>query len=67
VNLQFENKNIKVKSVDIYNIGGKLLSHYMVKSINNPILLNINRLNSGIYFIKINTTNCTVVKKLIKD
>jgi hypothetical protein len=56
--------SINIIQVEVYNIDGKLLDviHSADKT---EIVYNINRYSKGLYFVKIQTENGTVTKKLI--
>jgi len=53
--------NNTIFSTDIYNITGQLVS-----ITSNQDYLNISKLNSGIYFVKIKYNNTVVTKKIVK-
>ncbi len=61
INIQVNNK-LKLQKASIYNLQGKLIKTFK----NNLNQLLINSLNSGLYFIKIETNKGTIVKKIIK-
>lgn len=56
-------RNPKVIIVDLT---GKEQSNYSMQLINGRILLNIDRLQRGIYFLKVNEHNIIFTGKLIK-
>jgi len=49
--------------LDIYNVSGKLVESYHVNA--NKININTSKLNSGIYFIEINSDVSKIKKKII--
>ena len=56
----------KVSKIEIHDITGKII--YSNSEINNSLLsININNKPNGIYFIKINTENNIITKKIIKQ
>jgi len=57
------NKNIDIVKITVYNILGKVV--LIKKNIFNQ--LNLSVLKSGILFVKIETENGTITKKIIKE
>lgn len=53
-----------IKDLSINDINGRTVKNIMVD--NSQIVLDINDLNSGIYFLNINTDNGNLIKKIIK-
>ena len=53
-----------IKSVKFIDINGRIIKEIISHEINSQI--NISDLNSGIYFISIETENGTTTEKLIK-
>ncbi len=53
-----------IKDISINDINGRTVKNMMVD--NSQIVLDINDLNSGIYFLNINTDNGNLIKKIIK-
>jgi len=66
-NLAYISKgNIKVKALNLYSITGKLVLSQKVKHNQSTLVLsNLDTIASGIYLLKIQTDNNTVVKKLV--
>ena len=64
--LKIDNKELKIKSIEIFNtIGQPLLS---IPSIMSPeIEIDISHLTDGLYFLRIKTENGIITKKLIKE
>ncbi len=64
--LEIESKNLRINKIEVLDIKGKIvLSHpFNILSVNHRI--DISNLNSGIYFIKVITTQGEIVKKLVK-
>ncbi|MFN4235446.1 MAG: S8 family peptidase [Bacteroidia bacterium] len=58
------NANIEIKQIDIIDLSGRLIYSQTSNSENNN-LLNLQELNSGIYFIKIYTNNFHQLQRLI--
>ncbi|WP_411768910.1 BspA family leucine-rich repeat surface protein [Winogradskyella sp. A3E31] len=54
------NSSINIHNVELYSVVGKL-----VKTYKNSTLLDISQLNSGLYLMKIETPNGSLIKKLI--
>jgi hypothetical protein len=61
--LKMENGELKIENVEIYNVMGKKQS----LNLSTPQFLNISHLPTGIYFLKIETEQGSVVKKVIKN
>ena len=57
-------ESLDIKSLSIFDINGRTVKNINVNSIGNEI--NISDLNSGIYFLNIDTENGTATKKIIK-
>jgi hypothetical protein len=62
-----EIKAAKIKSVELINILGKSMRIYTNKTLENAIQINIEDLAKSMYFLKINTGNSSVIKKIIKN
>ncbi|OUS01492.1 hypothetical protein A9Q86_06855 [Flavobacteriales bacterium 33_180_T64] len=56
---------IKIDNASIYDVRGRLILSKDINSSSNLNTINVNQLNSGIYFIKINVENTTISKKFI--
>ena len=57
-----------VESIDLYNSIGMLLAKFNPSSNSKHLLsVNLTSFNSGIYFIKVNNKQGSIVKKLIKE
>lgn len=64
-NLNITSKNIKIKSISILNIDGRLVKTFENTNTTN-ITINIDFINNGIYFVKIlDINNQTHIKKII--
>jgi hypothetical protein len=57
----------KIKSVELINILGKSMRIYTNKTLENAVQINIEDLAKSMYFLKINTANSSVIKKIIKN
>jgi hypothetical protein len=57
----------KIKSVELINILGKSMRIYTNKTLENAVQINIEDLAKSMYFLKINTGNSSVIKKIIKN
>ena len=54
--------NIKIKTIELYDeIGRK------VKNLSNSNVINLENLNKGIYYLKIQTEKSSSVEKIIKE
>lgn len=60
-------KAAKIKSVELINILGKSMRIYTNKTLENAVQINIEDLAKSMYFLKINTGNSSVIKKIIKN
>jgi hypothetical protein len=61
-----ESGKLKIENVEIFDVyGRKLLSHTAHRTPHT--VLNVSHLQSGIYFIRITTSNNVVIKKIIKN
>jgi len=64
--LTIKNYELRIKSVEIFDIYGRKLSfHHLITSSSNH-LINISHLAEGIYFVKVITDDGIVVKKIVK-
>jgi len=59
------NSNINIKTIELYDIQGRLLQTQLVNSVSTE--LNLLQRANGMYFIKINTDAGTKVEKLVKE
>lgn len=59
------NANILIKKIELYTINGQLLHKYLPKS--DKFKLNLSNYESGVYFIKIETKNSVICKRIIKN
>ena len=57
--------NEKIEAVSIYTITGVMV--YNEQCTMNNVQLNVTNLNSGIYFVKINTKDGEIVKRFVKE
>jgi hypothetical protein len=64
--LIIESKELKIEKVEFHDIEGKVIltNHLFISS--SKQILDISNLNSGIYFVKILTTQGEIVKKVVK-
>ena len=54
--------NVKIKTIELYDeIGRK------VKNLSNSNVINLENLNKGIYYLKIQTEKSSSVEKIIKE
>ena len=61
--LYIETEN-NVKNVTIFDIFGRQQQLSVISR--QPYVINVSNLTSGIYFVKINTTNGEIVKRFVK-
>lgn len=60
-----DSKNISITEIKIYNIFGGLIENLNQQNIsNNKVSIDLYNVNSGIYFININTENSKIIKKI---
>ena len=59
---QFEAMNVQV-----FDMGGKLVHEVNMNTATNKHILDISEFDHGLYFMRINTTNASLVKKFIKQ
>jgi hypothetical protein len=65
--LRIDNGELKIKNVEIYDVYGRIIVIPNEAQRNEEsITINISRFPAGIYFLKINTVNETITKKIIK-
>jgi len=65
--LTIKNEQLTINSVEVFDVVGKRLSlHHLISTSSNHHI-NVSHLKSGIYFIKINTNEGTITKKVIKQ
>jgi len=66
-NLRIESGELKIESVEIYDIYGRKLSscHLIISSSHHHI--NISHLSAGVYFVKIITEKGQVFRKVLKE
>ena len=63
----WNNYELKIKSVEVYDVyGRKLSSHHLITSSSNQ-LINISQLPEGIYLLKIQTEQGVQIRKIIKQ
>ena len=60
--ISIQSNNIKINSVEVYNVIGKRL---LLSTKLNDNKLNISNLNAGVYLLKISANERTLVKKVI--
>lgn len=56
-------KNIQIESIEIFDVSGKLIQ----KNMTNFKNVNISNASAGIYFVKINSNEKSITKKIIKN
>ena len=59
--------DMSVDKIEIYDITGRLLDSYDSSLISNPTLIDFRNFQSGVYVMKIYTSNGVVNKKIIKQ
>lgn len=59
---QFEAMNVQV-----FDMGGKLVHEVNMNTATNKHLLDVSEFDHGLYFVRINTSNASLVKKFIKQ
>jgi agmatine/peptidylarginine deiminase len=64
--LIIENGELTIENVEIFDMMGKNVSR-LTSHISHPISIDISHLPSGIYFLRIQTENGVVMKKVIKS
>ena len=64
--LIIESGELKIESVEIYNVAGQLLQSKIV-NLQSDIIIDIAHLSSGTYFLKMQTASGELVQKLIKE
>jgi len=57
----------KVESVEIYDVVGQVVGAYRIQPENTDTVIDISHLSAGIYFLKIETANGTITKKVVKE
>ena len=57
----------RIEEVRIYNINGQQTTVNSQQTSSTGMIINISKLNSGVYFIKINTEKGNIVKQFIKN
>ena len=63
--LNIENNNFIISSIELFDISGKSI---VVKRVNEmATILDISNLSNGIYFVKVNSNQSSIMKKLIVD
>jgi len=63
---QAQRSSLRINGIEVFDImGRKVSSHHIVASSYNH-LINISHLNSGIYFVKIDTEEGMLTKKIVK-
>ena len=66
--LRISNSGFKIQNVDIFNITGSSVGvHHCGSSENGEVVINISHLPSGMYFIKIDTKQGKITKKIVKQ
>ena len=55
----------EANSLTIFDISGKLLMYQADAFIANKYTMDVSSLNSGVYFVRLNTTAGTAIKKLV--
>ena len=64
LNIDIKLSNNDVNRLDIYDIQGKVLLSTVVNQNSNSINLDVSELNSGIYFVKVQSKNNLYTKKV---
>ncbi|MCL2291156.1 MAG: T9SS type A sorting domain-containing protein [Bacteroidetes bacterium] len=64
--LKIKNEEMKIKNVEIYEIYGKKLLSYTFQ-VPHEFTLDISDLQTGVYFMRIQTENGVITKKIIKQ
>lgn len=67
LNVEIDANNNKIKSLEITNLQGQVL---LTENVNSTIIstaLNVSDIESGVYFLNINTENGNVTKRFIKN
>ncbi len=65
LNVTINDDDIKIDFVTILDLSGKVL--FSEKTENTSIIINLNGISKGIYFVKVNTINGYTTKKFIKN
>jgi hypothetical protein len=63
--LKIESEEMKIEDVDVFDIFGKKV--FSQKSLISPTMINISHLSAGVYFVRIQTEEGEVIKKVLKE
>ena len=64
--VQVESKKLKIESIEIYDIFGKVLKQLTITRSNN-LTIEIEDLPKGIYLLRIKTNNSVLIKKFVRN
>ena len=60
----FIETEVEIENIEVYDVYGR----QMLSAVSHqPSVIDVSNLNSGIYFVKINTTNGNIIKRIIKE
>lgn len=59
------NSNVNIKSIQVYDVQGRLLETKLVDD--SKITINLSDQSNGIYFLKITSDNGSKVEKIVKE
>jgi len=62
--LKIENGQLKIENVEIFDISGIKIVNYQLSTVNS---IDVSTLSQGIYFVKIETAEGIVMKKIVKE
>ena len=66
LNINFENQT-HLASIQISDITGRVLQSFNIQNSTSNISINVSSLSSGMYFLRITSSNKTETKKFIKE
>ena len=64
INVQCTLNNVQVAALEVFDVYGKLIN--TINDIDNPTSINISRLASGMYFVRVTTEEGVVTKSFVK-
>ncbi|MBK5284194.1 MAG: T9SS type A sorting domain-containing protein, partial [Bacteroidia bacterium] len=66
--LTIDNVQLKISSIEIYDVLGQLVfSHQQTDNSQKQITIDVSKINSGIYFVKVKGENKELVVKFVKE
>ncbi|WP_298555307.1 T9SS type A sorting domain-containing protein [uncultured Algibacter sp.] len=65
-NFTIENKNgLEINAVEIFDVSGRLITKNKLSSPSNKTNINLNHVDSGVYFVKIHVYGTTSTRRII--